>query len=70
MPICARGLKTISLLLILTSVSGCAANGLGDGCSWTRFIYMSKDDKLTERTTDAILAHNETRAKICGGPTD
>jgi len=28
-------------------------------------IYVSKDDVLTDRTVEAILAHNEKWAEIC-----
>lgn len=36
------------------------------GCDWTKPIYVSKADVLTDRTADAILAHNIAGAKACG----
>jgi len=35
-------------------------------CRWTKPIYISKSDVLTDGTADQIVAHNETGAKRCG----
>lgn len=36
------------------------------GCDWTKPIYVSKADVLTDATAAAILAHNLAGAKQCG----
>lgn len=36
------------------------------GCNWSKPIYISKDDILTEETADQIQSHNEAGMKICG----
>ncbi|MFM0495575.1 thioredoxin domain-containing protein [Paraburkholderia caledonica] len=36
------------------------------GCDWTKPIYVSKGDVLTDETAKAILAHNLAGAKQCG----
>mgnify|MGYP007057189166 CR=1 FL=1 len=47
-------------------LTGCATNTAAtDGCEWTRIIYVSQQDVLTEGTARQILAHNETRERIC-----
>lgn len=35
-------------------------------CEWTRPIYVSKTDVLSDETARAILAHNTAGAKVCG----
>ncbi|KVE29145.1 hypothetical protein WI93_09720 [Burkholderia vietnamiensis] len=35
-------------------------------CDWTRPIYVSKTDELSDATAKQILAHNQTGAKNCG----
>lgn len=35
-------------------------------CEWTRPIYVSKTDVLSDDTARAILAHNMAGAKVCG----
>lgn len=48
-------------------LTGCVSNGPGtDGCEWSRPIYISRADVLTEGTAQQILEHNETGARICG----
>lgn len=55
-------------VLALVLPTGCA--GLGPatdgGCAWSRPIYVSAADALTEDTAAQVLAHNETGARICG----
>jgi hypothetical protein len=36
------------------------------GCDWTKPLYVSKADVLTDATAAAILAHNLAGAKQCG----
>jgi hypothetical protein len=36
------------------------------GCDWTRPIYVSALDVLTDATAQAILAHDEAGATHCG----
>ncbi len=35
-------------------------------CDWTKPIYVSKADVLSDPTSDAILAHNLAGSKQCG----
>ncbi|URA06790.1 Rz1 [Xanthomonas phage Langgrundblatt2] len=63
--------------MLLTS---CVTNGRGidktpdpvvidTACKWVGFIYISKQDVLTDGTARQILAHNEALAKNCGKPS-
>lgn len=61
--------------LLTTLLSACATTGpatepqtriIDTGCDWTRPIYISKQDIMTDGTADAILAHNLTGAARCG----
>lgn len=57
----------LPLILLLV---GCATNGRAteastSGCEWTRPIYVSKQDVLTDTTARQILAHNETGRRLC-----
>jgi hypothetical protein len=55
------------MLLTALLLSGCATAGrVTDACGPWRPIYVSKADVLTDGTARAILAHNETGAKLCG----
>jgi len=36
------------------------------GCDWTKAIYVSKKDVLTDDTAKQIIAHNEAGAARCG----
>ncbi len=36
------------------------------GCSWTKPIYLSKADVLSDATAAAVLEHNRAGAKECG----
>ena len=63
-------------LAVLTSVvllTSCTGSGPAidpqralNGCDWTKFIRVGKDDKITEATAKEILTHNRTRKRICG----
>lgn len=35
-------------------------------CDWTKPIYVSKADVLTDETAATILAHNRAGARVCG----
>lgn len=35
-------------------------------CNWTKAIYLSKGDVLTDATAAAVLEHNRAGAKECG----
>ncbi|KWI89547.1 hypothetical protein WM11_21515 [Burkholderia ubonensis] len=35
-------------------------------CDWTRPIYVSRTDVISDDTARAILAHNQAGAKVCG----
>ena len=60
-------LRLALIVLTMLSVSGCAISGpaISSGCGWTRYIYMDSADRLTKRTEDAIIKHNETRELRC-----
>ncbi|MXS85276.1 hypothetical protein ABO04_04920 [Nitrosomonas sp. HPC101] len=59
-----------ALTMLLAS---CATNGhvtkipqiIDTSCEWVHFIYISKDDVLTDGTARQILNHNETLEKNC-----
>lgn len=54
-------------LASLMLLSACASGGpVTDMCGAWRPILISRDDALTPDTARAILAHNETGAKLCG----
>ncbi|WP_231927758.1 hypothetical protein [Caballeronia cordobensis] len=36
------------------------------GCDWTKPIYVSENDVLSDETARAILAHNKAGAAQCG----
>lgn len=62
-----KNILAISLLL-----AGCATEvqyvtrTVDTGCLWTKTIYISKADVLTDGTAGQILSHNETREARCG----
>lgn len=51
------------LLLIFCLFLGACASPSGVD-AWVKPIYISKDDRLTERTAKQILTHNETLEEI------
>lgn len=74
-------MKTLLLLVcLLATLAGCCTtSGAGTeprveyktkivdtGCDWTKPIYVSKADVLSDQTAAEILAHNRTGAKVCG----
>lgn len=57
---------TVLWLATTTLLAGCASGGAGiDPCGAWRPIYVSREDALTPETARAILAHNETGARLC-----
>ena len=54
-------------LLLLTACAGKPDLQIVDtSCSWAKPIFIGKDDKLTTKTADEILAHDEKWKKFCG----
>lgn len=68
-----RNLKwTLCLQAML--IASCATTGPGTqsaiqisdtGCKWTKPIYVSQGDKLTDETARQILAHNKAWQSAC-----
>ena len=56
------------VLPMIALISGCAMLGQETdlGCTWSKPIYISRDDHLTIDTARQILAHNEIGAERCG----
>ncbi|VVE77371.1 hypothetical protein [Pandoraea sputorum] len=74
-------MKTLTLLVfLLVTLAGCCTTSGGEAeprveyktkvvdtaCDWTKPIYVSKADVLTDQTAADILAHNRAGAKVCG----
>jgi len=59
-------MRRMTLLVIPILLNGCAANGAVEICAPWRVILVSRDDVLTRPTAEAVLAHNETGARLCG----
>lgn len=56
-------------LALALACSACTApqvRTITDYCTPWRPIYISTQDVLTDATARAILAHDETGAKLCG----
>lgn len=63
---CLRSLTAIAcLLLTACATSGPATEVVDAGCYWTRPIYISREDILTDETARQILVHNETWELRC-----
>lgn len=57
----------MTLLASLTLLAACSsAGGVTEMCAPWRVILVSRDDALTRPTAEAVLAHNETGARLCG----
>lgn len=57
------------MLLLATPIllSACARGGaVTEMCAPWRPVLVSRDDVLTRPTAEALLAHNETGARLCG----
>ena len=54
-------------LLILTLCAACATDGgVPSVCAPWRPVLVGEGDSLTRPTAEAVLAHNETGARLCG----
>ena len=70
-------LKFLAVLIALC-VQGCSAGlsslpsaeGVVDGCSWVRPVYLSTEDVLTDETARQVLVLNETWERVCSDGTD
>lgn len=58
--------KRLGLLGLLTLLASCGHGGGGSYCLTARPIYIAAEDVLTAETARAILAANETGARLCG----
>lgn len=63
MRVSKRMLGLLGLVILLPSCSG---GGGGSFCLTARPIYVASQDAMTPETARAILAHNETGARLCG----
>lgn len=60
-------LRRMPVLLVLLILSpSCSGGGSGSLCLAGRPIFVSTEDRLTAETARALLAHNETGARLCG----
>lgn len=51
---------------LIVSVTACAKNGsVISYCDVAKPIYFSGEDKVSRRTENAIIAHDETWEKLC-----
>jgi type IV pilus biogenesis protein CpaD/CtpE len=69
------------LILACCALAGCATTTeiqtkvIAVDCVWTKPIFVSQGDILTDKTAEAILEHNNTGRERCGwkppkkGPT-
>ncbi len=65
-----RSMPLFALCLLLPLMSSCSSSPirpavLDKGCSWTKPILISRQDRLTNSTKRQILAFNLTRQQIC-----
>ena len=63
-------MKYLAILLPL-ALGACASTPkpevIDSSCSWVNPIFISKQDKLTQKTASAILSHDDKWEQICGG---
>ena len=60
-------LKLVTAASIAVFAAGCGINpALRSDCDWAAPIRPSKDDVLTRKTKEMILAHNEIVRRECG----
>lgn len=61
-------------MLVLLLLTSCTSRGpaiesapvvIDAGCLWSKPIYVSRTDLLSEGTAEAILIHNETWQRRC-----
>lgn len=59
-----NGLRRIVLpLLLMTPLASC---GAAAGCEAWRPVMIGAEDRLSDETARAILAHNLTGRRLCG----
>jgi len=60
--------KFVIFGLFTLALVGCASapQTVDTSCTWVRPIYIANNDKLTPRTAEQILAHDEKWQKFCG----
>lgn len=59
----------ISVVCAVAIISGCATSGPADSfCLVAKPIYFMPNDRMSERTERAIIAHNEKYEALCGRP--
>lgn len=56
--------KCLSLILIVSSIAGCATSG--NYCDLSKILRPSRSDQLTEGTKRQIVEHNLKYEKFCG----
>lgn len=57
------------MLLAMLSLAGCETSGRESSqtfCTVASPVYFDTADKMSDRTTRAIIAHNEKGRKLCG----
>ena len=65
-----RDTRLAVLVALAASLGACAKPApvaVDAGCDWVRPILIEPADQFTDRTARALLAHNETWDKRCGG---
>ena len=55
-------------LALFIFLPGCASTPqfVDTSCSWVKPIFVSSQDKLTNKTASAILAHDDKWQQFCG----
>jgi hypothetical protein len=63
-------MKRLLLAAVLICLTGCARGPetqiVDTSCSWVKPIFINKADKLTNRTAEEILAHDDKWKEFCG----
>ena len=58
--------RMLGLIALATLLASCSGGGGGSFCLTARPIYVAVQDRMAPETARAILAHNETGARLCG----
>jgi hypothetical protein len=63
-------MKRIIALLAVLSVAACMPKPetkiVDTSCSWVKPIYVNKSDKISAKTANQILAHDDKWQQFCG----
>lgn len=63
-------MKRLFLILAALPLAGCAGDYqikiVDTSCDWVKPIFINKGDKLTDKTANEILAHDDKWKEICG----